>query len=62
METGDYSNPTQAFRALKPVKGTEDYMHYHNPANGAYGFSDLESDVALFEIAGYQPDGIAWSV
>ena len=62
METGDYSNPTEAFRALKPGKGTVDFMRYHNPANGAYGFSDLKSDVALFEIAGYQPDGIAWSV
>ena len=62
METGDYSNPLVAFRALKPGKGTVDFMRYYNPANGAYGFSDLQADAALFQTAGYQQDGIAWSV
>ena len=62
LETGDYNDPVKAFQALPPNQGSHDFIRYFNPKTGAYGYSDLEADAKLFESAGYQTDGVAWSV
>ena len=62
LETGNYNDPVKAFQALPPNQGSHDFIRYFNPKTGAYGYSDLEADAKLFDSAGYQTDGVAWSV
>ena len=62
MESGDYIDSGKAFQALLPGQGTVHFHRYFNSSTGAYGYSELEADKQLFKEAGYQRDGIAWSV
>ena len=62
MESGGYSDPVKAFRALRPGEGEVDFVRYFNQETGAYGYSDLEADAIGFTGIGYVNDGDAWSV
>ena len=62
MESGGYSDPVKAFRALRPGEGEVDFVRYFNQETGAYGYSDLEADAIGFTDIGYVNDGNAWSV
>ena len=62
MESGGYSDPVKAFRALRPGEGEVDFVRYFNQETGAYGYSDLEADAIGFTDIGYVNDGDAWSV
>ena len=62
MESGDYIDASKAFQALQPGQGIVHFYRYFNSSTGAYGYSELQADADLFESAGYQSDGIAWSV
>ena len=62
MESGGYSDPVKAFRALRPGEGEVDFVRYFNQETGAYGYSDLEADAIGFTGIGYVNDGNAWSV
>ena len=62
MESGGYSDPVKAFRALRPGAGEVDFVRYFNQETGAYGYSDLEADAIGFTGIGYVNDGNAWSV
>ena len=62
MESGGYSDPVKAFRALRPGAGEVDFVRYFNQETGAYGYSDLEADAIGFTGIGYVNDGDAWSV
>ena len=62
MESGGYSDPVKAFRALRPGMGEVDFVRYFNQETGAYGYSDLEADAIGFTDFGSVNDGNAWSV
>ncbi len=62
INAGGYSNPVEAFRALRPMEGNVQFIGYFNPTTGAYGYSELETDAVGFAALGYISQGPVWSV
>jgi hypothetical protein len=60
--SGNYSGGAITFQALKPGKGSVDFVRYFNESTGAYGFSAAKGDEKFFTSRGYSVDRSAWSI